>query len=143
MSSLGLEEPRGPVEGVDTGHVIVHIASGRDTFASLGVGRHAHPRTSSSDRSRHRFRSLGPRGREQRAVVGAPDGGGLRTGRWGRTPDFSHKNLLVSILNLFGDPRYCDRVAHEPDIVIRTRRDINEMTFGVPNFYAGVLAGLV
>jgi len=33
-------------------------------------------------------------------------GGGLRTGRWIRYPgDTPHNNLLVSLLNLFGDPR--------------------------------------
>ncbi|WP_437785683.1 DUF1552 domain-containing protein [Sorangium sp. So ce1097] len=44
----------------------------------------------------------------------AGGGGGLRTGRWVRYPNLPHNNLLVSILNLFGDarttfgdPRYC------------------------------------
>ncbi|WP_437961751.1 DUF1552 domain-containing protein [Sorangium sp. So ce119] len=44
----------------------------------------------------------------------AGGGGGLRTGRWLRYPNLPHNNLLVSILNLFGDardtfgdPRYC------------------------------------
>ncbi|WP_437318224.1 DUF1552 domain-containing protein [Sorangium sp. So ce385] len=44
----------------------------------------------------------------------AGGGGGLRTGRWVRYPSLPHNNLLVSILNLFGDtrttfgdPRYC------------------------------------
>ncbi|WP_437822030.1 DUF1552 domain-containing protein [Sorangium sp. So ce1078] len=44
----------------------------------------------------------------------AGGGGGLRTGRWVRYPNLSHNDLLVSILNLFGDdrttfgdPRYC------------------------------------
>ncbi|WP_437587194.1 DUF1552 domain-containing protein [Sorangium sp. So ce1000] len=44
----------------------------------------------------------------------AGGGGGLRTGRWVQYPSFPHNNLLVSILNLFGDtrttfgdPRYC------------------------------------
>ena len=33
-------------------------------------------------------------------------GGGLRTGRWVRyTGNPPHNNLLVSLLNLFGDPR--------------------------------------
>lgn len=45
----------------------------------------------------------------------AGGGGGLRTGRWLRYDSVSHNNLLVSILNLFGDdrktfgdPMYCD-----------------------------------
>ena len=45
----------------------------------------------------------------------AGNGGGLRTGRWVRYPGASHNNLLVSVLNLFGDTRtkfgnaqYCD-----------------------------------
>jgi hypothetical protein len=45
----------------------------------------------------------------------AGGGGGLRTGRWLRYNSVSHNNLLVSILNLFGDtrttfgdPQYCD-----------------------------------
>ncbi|AUX42071.1 hypothetical protein SOCE26_034980 [Sorangium cellulosum] len=44
----------------------------------------------------------------------AGGGGGLRTGRWVRHPGVPHNNLLVSILNLFGDarttfgdPQYC------------------------------------
>ena len=32
-------------------------------------------------------------------------GGGLRTGRWIKYPGDPHNNLLVSLLNLFGDPR--------------------------------------
>jgi hypothetical protein len=32
-------------------------------------------------------------------------GGGMKTGRWLRYQSLSHNNLLVSILNLFGDPR--------------------------------------
>lgn len=35
----------------------------------------------------------------------AGNGGGLRTGRWLKHNGVSHNNLLVSILNLFGDPR--------------------------------------
>ncbi|WP_437339455.1 DUF1552 domain-containing protein [Sorangium sp. So ce394] len=35
----------------------------------------------------------------------AGGGGGLRTGRWLRYPNLPHNNLLVSILNLFGDTR--------------------------------------
>ncbi|AGP33240.1 DUF1552 domain-containing protein [Sorangium cellulosum] len=35
----------------------------------------------------------------------AGGGGGLRTGRWVRYPNLPHNNLLVSILNLFGDTR--------------------------------------
>lgn len=35
----------------------------------------------------------------------AGGGGGLRTGRWLRYDSLPHNNLLVSILNLFGDPR--------------------------------------
>ncbi|WP_437976716.1 DUF1552 domain-containing protein [Sorangium sp. So ce295] len=35
----------------------------------------------------------------------AGGGGGLRTGRWLRYKNLPHNNLLVSILNLFGDPR--------------------------------------
>lgn len=45
----------------------------------------------------------------------AGNGGGLRTGRWVKYPGASHNNLLVSVLNLFGDTRakfgnaqYCD-----------------------------------
>jgi hypothetical protein len=44
----------------------------------------------------------------------AGGGGGLRTGRWLTHGGISHNNLLVSILNLFGDgrqtfgdPRFC------------------------------------
>jgi hypothetical protein len=35
----------------------------------------------------------------------AGGGGGMRTGRWLTYNSLSHNNLLVSILNLFGDPR--------------------------------------
>ncbi|KYF91715.1 hypothetical protein BE17_36580 [Sorangium cellulosum] len=35
----------------------------------------------------------------------AGGGGGLRAGRWLRYPNRPHNDLLVSILNLFGDPR--------------------------------------
>jgi len=35
----------------------------------------------------------------------AGNGGGLRTGRWVKYNHLSHNNLLVSILNLFGDTR--------------------------------------
>ncbi|WP_437751620.1 DUF1552 domain-containing protein [Sorangium sp. So ce1389] len=35
----------------------------------------------------------------------AGGGGGLRAGRWVRYPSLPHNNLLVSILNLFGDTR--------------------------------------
>ncbi|WP_438002424.1 DUF1552 domain-containing protein [Sorangium sp. So ce185] len=35
----------------------------------------------------------------------AGGGGGLRTGRWVQYPSLPHNDLLVSILNLFGDPR--------------------------------------
>ncbi|AUX23869.1 hypothetical protein SOCEGT47_043990 [Sorangium cellulosum] len=35
----------------------------------------------------------------------AGGGGGLRAGRWVRYPNLPHNNLLVSILNLFGDGR--------------------------------------
>ena len=35
----------------------------------------------------------------------AGGGGGLRTGRWVKYASLSHNNLLVSILNLFGDTR--------------------------------------
>ena len=35
----------------------------------------------------------------------AGGGGGLRTGRWLEHDGLPHNNLLVSILNLFGDPR--------------------------------------
>ncbi|HKP59720.1 MAG TPA: DUF1552 domain-containing protein [Polyangiales bacterium] len=48
-------------------------------------------------------------------ILLAGGGGGLRTGRWLRYNALSHNNLLVSILNLFGDtrrtfgdPKYCD-----------------------------------
>jgi hypothetical protein len=52
----------------------------------------------------------------------AGNGGGLRTGRWVRYPGVSHNDLLVSILNLFGDPR---------------------QTFGDPEYSAGPLTNLV
>jgi hypothetical protein len=52
----------------------------------------------------------------------AGNGGGLRTGRWVRYNGVSHNNLLVSILNLFGDPR---------------------QSFGDPEFSTGPLANLV
>jgi hypothetical protein len=51
----------------------------------------------------------------------AGGGGGLRCGRWVRYNHRSHNDLLVSILNLFGDPR---------------------TTFGDPLYCAGPLAGL-
>jgi hypothetical protein len=56
----------------------------------------------------------------------AGGGGGLKGGRWLHHADNtnnknSHNNLLVSILNLFGDP---------------------STTFGNPEFTAGPLAGL-
>ena len=50
----------------------------------------------------------------------AGNGGGLRTGRWLRYDRRPHNNLLVSILNLFGDPR---------------------QTFGNPMYCTGPLAG--
>ncbi|XXU32063.1 hypothetical protein WMF36_07165 [Sorangium sp. So ce887] len=46
----------------------------------------------------------GPPGGSRWAIPLA-QAGGLRTGRWVRYPSLSHNNLLVSILNLFGDPR--------------------------------------
>lgn len=50
-------------------------------------------------------------------------GGGLRTGRWVRYPDAPpHNNLLVSLLNVFGDAR---------------------TTFGDPRCCTGALAGLI
>jgi hypothetical protein len=52
----------------------------------------------------------------------AGNGGGLRTGRWVRYDGVSHNDLLVSILNLFGDPR---------------------QTFGDPEYCTGPLANLV
>jgi hypothetical protein len=52
----------------------------------------------------------------------AGGGGGLRTGRWLEYGGRSHNDLLVSILNLFGDPR---------------------RTFGDPGFCAGPLPNLV
>jgi hypothetical protein len=51
----------------------------------------------------------------------AGNGGGLRTGRWVRYDRVSHNDLLVSILNLFGDPR---------------------QTFGDPEYSTGPLANL-
>lgn len=51
----------------------------------------------------------------------AGNGGGLRTGRWIDRPGETHNNLLVSILNLFGDTR---------------------TTFGNPQYCTGPLAGL-
>jgi len=52
----------------------------------------------------------------------AGNGGGLRTGRWLRYNHLSHNNLLVSILNLFGDAR---------------------TTFGDPMYNTGALTNLV
>src|SRR6266545_2715734 len=52
----------------------------------------------------------------------AGNGGGLRTGRWVKYNHLSHNNLLVSILNLFGDPR---------------------QTFGKPDYCTGPLTNLV
>lgn len=52
----------------------------------------------------------------------AGNGGGLRTGRWVKYDRQSHNNLLVSILNLFGDPRE---------------------TFGDPAYCTGPLSNLV
>jgi hypothetical protein len=49
----------------------------------------------------------------------AGGGGGLRTGRWLKYNSLSHNNLLVSLLNLFGDPR---------------------QTFGDPKYCTGPLA---
>lgn len=51
----------------------------------------------------------------------AGGGGGLRCGRWVRYNHRSHNDLLVSILNLFGDPR---------------------TTFGDPLYCTGALSGL-
>jgi len=51
----------------------------------------------------------------------AGNGGGLRTGRYLRYPHVSHNDLLVSLLNLFGDPR---------------------TTFGTPTWCNGPLAAL-
>jgi hypothetical protein len=56
----------------------------------------------------------------------AGGGGGLRGGRWVHYTDKannknSHNNLLVSILNLFGDPR---------------------TTYGAPEFCAGPLTNI-
>ena len=51
----------------------------------------------------------------------AGNGGGLRTGRWVRYPNLSHNDLLVSILNLFGDAR---------------------TTFGDPQYCSGPLSNL-
>jgi hypothetical protein len=51
----------------------------------------------------------------------AGKGGGLRTGRWVKYDGVSHNNLLVSILNLFGDPRE---------------------TFGDPNYCTGPLSNI-
>jgi hypothetical protein len=52
----------------------------------------------------------------------AGNGGGLRTGRWVQYNHDSHNNLLVAILNLFGDTR---------------------STFGTPAYCTGALPGLV
>lgn len=52
----------------------------------------------------------------------AGNGGGLRTGRYVRHQGVTHNNLLVSILNLFGD---------------------NRTTFGDPMYCTGALPGLV
>jgi hypothetical protein len=52
----------------------------------------------------------------------AGGGGGLRTGRWLRLDGQPHNNLLVSILNLFGDAR---------------------TTFGDPKYCTGPLRGLI
>jgi hypothetical protein len=51
----------------------------------------------------------------------AGGGGGLKGGRWKQYPGVSHNNLLVAILNLFGDTR---------------------TTFGDPSFSTGPVAGL-
>lgn len=51
----------------------------------------------------------------------AGGGGGLRTNRWLKTNGASHNDLLVSLLNLCGDPR---------------------TTFGAPQFCTGPLGGL-
>ena len=51
----------------------------------------------------------------------AGNGGGLRTNRWVQNNHASHNNLLVSILNLCGDPR---------------------TTFGNAEFCTGPLGGL-
>jgi hypothetical protein len=51
----------------------------------------------------------------------AGNGGGLRTGRWLQKNRESHNNLLVALLNLFGDDR---------------------QTFGTPEFCTGPMAGL-
>lgn len=52
----------------------------------------------------------------------AGNGGGLRTGRWLKYNSRSHNDLLVSLLNLFGDTR---------------------TTFGDPKYCAGPLTNLV
>jgi hypothetical protein len=53
----------------------------------------------------------------------AGNGGGLRTGRYVKYPGQSHNNLLVSVLNLFGDTRtkfgnasYCDGPLTSPTL---------------------------
>lgn len=53
----------------------------------------------------------------------AGNGGGLRTGRYLKYPRVSHNNLLVSVLNLFGDTRtkfgnakYCDGPLTSPGL---------------------------
>jgi Protein of unknown function (DUF1552) len=51
----------------------------------------------------------------------AGNGGGLRTGRWLQKDREPHNNLLVSLLNLFGDER---------------------QTFGTPQFCTGPMEGL-
>ena len=51
----------------------------------------------------------------------AGSGGGLRTGRWVKYDQQSHNDLLVSILNLFGDP---------------------SETFGDPDYCSGALSNL-
>ena len=52
----------------------------------------------------------------------AGGGGGLRGGRWVKYPGLPHNNVLVSILNLFGDSR---------------------QTFGDPRYCTGALTNLV
>jgi len=51
----------------------------------------------------------------------AGQGGGLRGGRWVKYNNLPHNNMLVSILNLFGDTR---------------------TTFGDPKFCSGPLSNL-
>lgn len=116
--------------GVDIGDMGVHSKARSYPFASLRKGGHAH-------RDLRQPIDLGICSARS-VVTDASDGEPANVAvapqqRWARGP----------VSTAARTPAVLHRVAHEPDRAIRTRRDVNETTFGVPSFRAGVLAGPV